>query len=131
VNTGAITSRRSLREPASACGGNRGTFTPNPTDGGYDVLNHDLAIREINVEAVSLVPVAVAAKNEPTIIGAPEPQPEPAPAPEAAAPAPEPAPEAAPAAPELPKTAGPLPDIGLLGMLSMMGAFGLRLLDRR
>jgi hypothetical protein len=111
--------------------GTDGTFTPNPTDGGYDILNHDLEIREINVEAVSLVPVAVAAKNEPTIIGAPEPQPEPAPAPEAAAPAPEPAPEAPAPAPELPKTAGPLPAIGLLGMLSMMGAFGLRLLNRR
>ena len=112
--------------------GTDGTFTPNPTDGGYDILNHDLAIREINVETVSLVPVAVAAKNEPTIIGAPEPQPEPAPAPEAAAPAPEPAPQApAPAAPTLPKTASPLPMIGLLGLLSMMGAFGLRLLDRR
>jgi len=111
--------------------GTDGAFTPNPTDGGFDVLDHDLAIREIDVETVSLVPVAVAAKNEPTIIAAPEPEPEPAPAPEAAAPAPEPAPEAPAPAPELPKTAGPLPEIGLIGMLSMMGAFGLRLLDRR
>jgi hypothetical protein len=113
--------------------GTNGTFTPAPTNGGVDPLNHDLELREINVENVSLVPVRAAAKNEPTIIGAPEPQPEAAPAAEPApAAAAEPAPQApAPAAPTLPKTASPLPAIGLLGLLSMMGAFGLRLLDRR
>lgn len=46
------------------------------------------------------------------------------PAEEEAAPAPEPEPQPAPA--ELPKTASPIPLIGLLGLLSLVGSFGLK-----
>ena len=57
--------------------------------------------------------------------------PSPAPAPAAAAPAPSPAPESTVArneeAPALPKTASNLPLIGLIGLVSLTAAFGLRL----
>ena len=49
----------------------------------------------------------------------------PAPAPVAAAPAPAPAP-----APKLPKTASPLPLMGLLGLLLVGGSYGIRMFRR-
>jgi hypothetical protein len=108
--------------------GTSGTFTPVPTNGGSP-LGSDLKIREINVESASLAPVAEAARNEPAIFGAPEPQPEPPPA--AAEPqAPAPAAEPEKPAPALPKTASPLPLIGLIGLLSLACGLGLRLFNR-
>ena len=107
--------------------GTSGTFTPAPTHGGPS-LGTDLELREVNVESFTLAPVMAAARNEPEIFGAPEPQAN-APAAEAAPQTPAAAPAPAPAA-ALPKTASPLPTIGLLGLLSLAGAFGLRLWNR-
>ncbi|HKC55973.1 MAG TPA: hypothetical protein VKC35_07595 [Vicinamibacterales bacterium] len=105
-----------------------GEFTPRPTGGGIDLTGGELALREINVDAFALAPIA-APVREAAVIAPPEPAPAPAPEPEPqAAPAPQPAP-AAPA-PELPKTASPLPTVGLIGLLSLAGAFGLRLFAR-
>jgi len=108
--------------------GTSGSFTPVPRSGGH--LGSELHLREINVDSFALAPVlAPRAIEEPAIAPA-----EPAPIAAAPEPAPEPAPEApAPqvaAAPELPKTASPLPTIGLIGLLSLAGAFGLRLFRR-
>ena len=111
--------------------GTSGTFTPVPTGGGPS-LGSDLKIREINVESASLVPIRTIAEAAPVIRGAPD---EPAPAPVAEAPAPQaPAPIApeppAPAA-RLPKTASPLPVIGLIGLMSLALGVGLHLFNRR
>ncbi len=107
--------------------GTSGAFTPAPRGSGVDILGSDLDLREINVDAFALAPVMAAPAKEEAAIA-----PEPAPAPAAAAePAPQPAPateEAVIIAEELPKTASPLPLIGLIGMLSLAGALGLRLL---
>ncbi len=55
-----------------------------------------------------------------------------APAPVARAAAkPAPAPAPAPAAEELPATAGPLPLVGLLGALALVGAIGVNAVRRR
>lgn len=76
------------------------------------------------------IPIAqpVAALPEPAVVSpTPEPTPEPpaysepAPAPQAPAPAPAPAVHE-----QLPKTASPMALMGLFGLLSMGGAFGLR-----
>jgi len=111
--------------------GTSGTFTPLPTNGGPSP-GSDLKLREINVESFSLVPVKAAANNEPVTFGAPEPPP-PAPAaePAAQAPPPEPAPQQTAAAPSLPKTASPLPTIALVGLLSLLGAGALHILNRQ
>jgi hypothetical protein len=109
--------------------GTSGTFTPLPTNGGPSP-GSDLKLREINVESVSLVPVRAAANNEPVTFGAPEP-PATAVEPAAQAPPPEPAPQQTAAAPSLPKTASPLPTIALVGLLSLLGAGALRLLNRQ
>jgi hypothetical protein len=111
--------------------GTSGTFTPVPTGGGPS-LGSDLKVREINVESARLVPIRTIAEAAPVIHGAPE---EPAPAPVAEAPAPQaPAPIApeppAPAA-RLPKTASPLPVIGLIGLMSLALGVGLHLFNRR
>jgi hypothetical protein len=125
--------------------------------GGFDPLGHELHLFEVEVESfrepAAAPAVAVAAEPPP----APEPAPEPAaaePAPEvSAAPAPAPEPQAAPpvktpaaaerapveetveetqvARTELPRTAGPLPVVGLAGLLSLAAAAGLRSLRRR
>jgi len=112
--------------------GTSGTFTPEPTGGGSK-LGSDLKLREINVESFSLVPVKAAATNEPVILGAPEPPPAAAaePEPQAPAAAAAPAPQQTAAAPALPKTASPLPTIALVGLLSLLGAGALRLLNRQ
>jgi hypothetical protein len=109
--------------------GTSGTFTPEPTSGG-SILGSDLKLREINVESASLAPVMAAATNEPAIFGAPEPQPEPPPAAEPQAPAAA-TPQPETPAPVLPKTASPLPTIALVGLLSLLGAAALRLLNRQ
>ena len=113
--------------------GTSGTFTPVPTGGGPS-LGSDLELREINVEGARLVPIRAIPEAAPVIHGAPE---EPAPAPVAEAPAPQ-APATAPAptpAPvpvaRLPKTASPVPTIGLIGLLSLAGGVGLYLVSRR
>jgi hypothetical protein len=111
--------------------GTSGTFTPVPTGGGPS-LGSDLELREINVEGAGLVPIRVIPEAAPVIHGAPE---EPAPPPVAEAPAPQaPAPIAppppAPAA-QLPKTASPLPVIGIIGLMSLALGIGLRLFNRR
>jgi hypothetical protein len=102
-------------------------------------------------EPVAAAPPAPAAEAE--VAAAPPPAPEPpAPAPPAEAPVaaappppPPPAPEPAPAPPTtatpeaprqvaqapLPKTASPLPLVGLIGLLSLSAAAGMRLLRRR
>jgi LPXTG-motif cell wall-anchored protein len=113
--------------------GTSGTFTPVPTGGGPS-LGSDLELREINVEGARLVPIRAIPEAAPVIHGAPE---EPAPAPVAEAPAPQ-APATAPAPPpapvpvaRLPKTASPVPTIGLIGLLSLAGGVGLYLVNRR
>jgi hypothetical protein len=103
-------------------------------------------------EPVAAAPPAPAPAPEAEVAAAPPPEPPPAPAPPAAAPVaaappapPPPAPEPPPApqtaaAPEpprqvaqapLPKTASPLPLIGLIGLLALFAAAGLRVVRRR
>jgi hypothetical protein len=95
--------------------GTSGTFTPRPTNGGVDLTGGELQLREINVDSLAVAPIAAATREEAA-----------AAAPAPAAPVPQPAGEP-PAAPELPKTASPLPAIGLIGLLSLAAALGLRL----
>lgn len=105
--------------------GTTGEFTPLSTNGGW--MPGDLKLREINVDAFSLAPVAIPEPIAEAPAPAPAPTPEYTPAP---APAPAPEPQAAPA-PALPKTASPFPLIGLLGLLSLVGGFGLRAFEHR
>jgi hypothetical protein len=70
------------------------------------------------------------ASNLPAPAPAPAPAPRAAPKPAAPAPAPAPAEVAQSSAPTLPKTAGPVPLVGLLGFLLSGAAFGLRTLRR-
>jgi LPXTG-motif cell wall-anchored protein len=110
--------------------GTSGEFTPAPTDGGPS-LGSDLKLREINVEGASLVPVRVITEAEPVYHGAPKPAPAPPPVAEAPqAPAPATSAPQAPVAP-LPKTASPVPTIGLIGLLSLACGVGLYLFNRR
>ena len=89
-------------------------------------------LRELDVMSARLIPVV--APPTPAAAATPAPAPRPAPAPAAEPrPSPAPAPVAAPApapAPEapkkLPKTASPLPAIGLAGLLSFAGSLVLR-----
>ena len=82
-------------------------------------------LRELDVASAKMVPVVI-----PTVAAAPAPAPAPRPAPAAAAaprPAPAPAPAPAPEpAPALPKTASPIPAVGLAGLFSLAGALFLR-----
>ena len=111
--------------------GTSGSFTPVPTGGGPS-LGSDLRLREINVESAGLVPIRTIAEAEPVIHGAPE---LPAAAPVAEQPAPQapapvtPAPQALVA--PLPKTASPVPTIGVVGLLSFACGVGLYLFNRR
>jgi hypothetical protein len=93
--------------------------------GGFDPIGQDLKLFEVNVTSFRGVANARAAAAEP------------APAPEsvvAQANPNEPAPQqrgTSGAQRELPKTAGPLPLTGLIGLLSFAGALGLRSVRRR
>ena len=113
-----ITGTREKAEVEQAVG-TSGTTEAKPT-GGFDPLKRDLRLFEVNVTSFSEVPPASA----PAAAAAP------APAPESQVAA---APATAPATPppnerQLPRTASPLPFIGLLGLLSLTGGLGLRLL---
>ena len=106
--------------------GTSGAFTPVPRSGGH--LGAELHLREINVDSGTLAPViiprreaAIAPAEPEPVVSAPEPAPQPAPVTEEAA---------VIVAEELPKTASPLPAIGLMGLLSLAGALGLRLFSR-
>jgi hypothetical protein len=112
--------------------GTSGTFSPVPTGGGPSP-GADLELREINVDGASLVPVRVIAEAAPVIHGEPEPAPAPPAVAEAPpqAPAPAAAPSPAPPAPVLPKTASPLPAIGLIGLMSLALGVGLHRFNRR
>ena len=80
-------------------------------------------LRELDVATFKLVPVVIPPKPAP----AAQPTPAPAPQPAARAAEPMPAPAAAPPEPrKLPKTASPLPAIGLAGLLSLAAGFMLR-----
>jgi hypothetical protein len=99
-----------------------------PTGGPVNPRNRDLRLFEVKMDSFREIPIAQPVAAHPPA-AAPAAPPEPAPAPPAAA-----APsveeevviaETAPA-PALPKTASPLVLSGLLGLLSLGGAFGLR-----
>ncbi|MBI4485858.1 MAG: hypothetical protein HY655_07595 [Acidobacteria bacterium] len=94
-------------EPVGTSGATRPT-------GGFDPLGQDLRLHEVDV--TSFQEVATAAQAAPA-------QP---------APTAEPQPTATTGAEEaLPRTASPLPVAGLLGLLSLGGALGVRMLRRR
>jgi hypothetical protein len=116
--------------------------------GGFDPLGHELHLFEVEVESVRAPQLAAApaapapepapappvvAEAAPAPAPAPEPAPEPAPAPEvAAAPAPEPeAPVQEGQIAQLPKVSSPMPLVGLMGLLSLAAAAGVRSLRRR
>jgi hypothetical protein len=114
--------------------------------GGFDPLGHELHLFEVEVESarapqLAAAPAPVAPAPEPApappvvaeAAPAPAPAPEPEPAPEVAA-----APEPAPAPPveesrvaQLPKVSSPMPLVGLMGLLSLAAAAGVRRLRRR
>jgi hypothetical protein len=132
--------------------GTSGTLRPT---GGFDPLGHELHLFELDVASVGEIPPARAAAppapTAPESVAARAPQPEavpPAPpeTPSEAAAAPEPPAAQAAAQPiergaveqpervaraELPRTASPLPLVGLIGLVSFVGAAGLRALRRR
>ena len=84
-------------------------------------------LRELDVMSARLVPVAAPPTPGPAPTPAPAPAPRPAPTVEPRpTPAPAPAPAPTPEAPKLPKTASPLPAIGVAGLLSMAGSLVLR-----
>lgn len=133
-----------------------GTSGVRQPTGGFDPLGHELHLFEVEIGSISEARAAAAPAAEPApapepaapapIAEAPAPAPEPAPAvaaaPEAppAAPAPGPAPTAAQQTPteqprqiaqaELPKTASPLPLVGLMGLLSLLAGAVMRLFGR-
>jgi len=112
--------------------GTSGSYNLAPgTRGWFDPLRHDNKLREIAVQSFSLVPVAPPPRQVTVIIE--QQQTVVTPAPPAAAPpeAPAPAPEPVAPAPALPKTASPLPAIGLIGLMSLALGVGLRLFNRR
>jgi len=43
--------------------GTSGEFTPRPTGGGIDLTGAELALREINVDAFALAPIAAAGQG--------------------------------------------------------------------
>ena len=113
--------------------GTSGSYNLAPgTRGWFDPLRHDNKLREIDVQSFSLVPVAAPPREAAVIIEQQETVVTPAPPAPAAAPpeAPAPAPAVAPA-PALPKTASPLPAIGLIGLMSLALGVGLRRFNRR
>jgi pilus assembly protein FimV len=118
-------------KPAATASDTAGTTgaagTAKPT-GGFDPMGQDLKLREVNVGSFR----EVAATRPP----APEPETSAqaaAPAPQAATPS-EPEPQAVGTSgtqQELPRTASPLPIAGLIGLLSLGGAVGIRSMRRR
>jgi hypothetical protein len=90
-------------------------------------------LRELDVASAKIVPFVPPPAPPMAAAPAPAPAPRPAPAPAAAPrPTPAPAPMPAPApAPKLPKTASPIPLVGLGGMLSLAGSLLLRSLRLR
>src|SRR5262245_8280944 len=97
-----------------------------PTGGPINPRRRDLRLFEMRMDSFREIPIAqpVVLFVEPEAAPAPAPEPAPAPAPEPQVQQPAPAP--APAPTVLPKTASPMELMGLLGLLSMGGAFGLR-----
>jgi hypothetical protein len=96
-----------------------------PTGGPVNPRRRDLRLFEMRMDSFREIPIAqpVTLYVEPEAAPAPEPAPAPAPEPQVQYPAPA-APYTPPVA--LPKTASPMELMGLLGLLSMGGAFGLR-----
>jgi hypothetical protein len=98
-----------------------------PTGGPVNPMNKDLRLFEVKMDSFREIPIV----QEVVLFVEPEAAPA-APPPAPPAPAPEPqVQQPAPAAPytppvALPKTASPMELMGLLGLLSMSGAFGLR-----
>jgi hypothetical protein len=128
-----------------------GTTGLRQPTGGFDPLGHELHLFEVEVGSFNEAPVARAEAPAPAPVEAPAPAPapvpeeraevtpppapEPAPAPEAA-PEPAPAPQTAEQAPapqppqvaqNLPKTASPLPLVGLIGLMSLIAGAAMRL----
>jgi hypothetical protein len=101
-----------------------------PTGGRVNPRNRDLRLFEVKMDSFREIPIVqetvlfVEPEAAPAAPPAPEPAPAPAPEPQVQQPAPA-APYAAPPV-ALPKTASPMELMGLLGLLSMGGAFGLR-----
>jgi hypothetical protein len=100
-----------------------------PTGGPVNPRRRDLRLFEMRMDSFREIPIAqpvvlyVEPEAAPAAPPAPEPAPAPAPEPQVQQPAPA-APYTPPVA--LPKTASPMELMGLLGLLSMGGAFGLR-----
>ena len=118
-------------KPAATASDTAGTTgapgTAKPT-GGFDPMGQDLKLREVNVSSFREVAATrpPASEPEPSAQAA-------APAPQAATPS-EPQPQAVGTSgtqQELPRTASPLPIAGLIGLLSLGGALGIRSLRRR
>lgn len=98
-----------------------------PTGGPVNPRKRDLRLFEMRMDSFREIPIAqpVVLFVEPEAAPAAPPEPAPAPAPEPQVQQPAPAaPYTPPVA--LPKTASPMELMGLLGLLSMGGAFGLR-----
>lgn len=103
--------------------GTTGTGAPKPT-GGLDPMKQDLQLPEVNVTSFKEVPASRPPAEEAA-------QPETPAQPQAPA-SPEPRPTGTAGIPkELPQTASQLPLAGLLGLLSLGAAFGVRSLRRR
>jgi hypothetical protein len=99
-----------------------------PTGGPVNPMNKDLRLFEVKMDSFREIPIVQEAvlfvEPEAAPVAPPPPPPAPAPEPQVQQPAP-----AAPYTPPpvaLPKTASPMELMGLLGLLSMSGAFGLR-----
>jgi len=99
---------------------------PQPT-GGFDPLKQDLKLFEVEVASFRALPAAQSAANPPAA-QAPSPAAQPpSPAPQPAQPPP-PSQQSASATPRdgLPRTASPLPVMGLLGLVSLASGLVLR-----
>jgi len=106
----------------------RGAVAATDRGGPVNPRKRDLRLNEFKVESFREIPIVQETVGfvEVAPEAAPAPAPEPTPAPEPQVQQPAPAPAPAPAPTVLPKTASPMELMGLLGLLSMGGAFGLR-----
>ena len=120
-----------LKEAKTEATGPRGAAPPT---GGFDPLRQDLKLFEVEVQSFREPATGQSAQAPPAAASEPPP---PAPAPRQAAPQPPPAaalpappapqPSATPAPRQrLPRTASPVPLVGLIGMLSLGVGLGLR-----